>query len=198
MQRLSARFSDVFRTAPRSKCVRLRGDNGFEVRLISYGAALQSIFVPDRAGRVADVVLGRDDLAGYVAVRHFLGATIGRYANRIANGAFDLDGQRFQLTTDDDGNTLHGGLAGFDRKTLGDYGHRRKSRAFCDAVLCERRRRGRLSRQLQTDLTYRISGGTELSVDLVATTDKPTVVNLTNHSFFNLGRRRGRRRYSRP
>ena len=96
--------------------VRLRGDNGFEVRLIGYGAALQSIFVPDRAGRVADVVLGRDDLAGYLAVRRFLGATIGRYANRIANGAFELDGQRFQLPTNDDANALHGGPAGFDRR----------------------------------------------------------------------------------
>src|SRR4051812_21470888 len=73
-----------------TEMVRLRGDNGFEVSIISYGAALQSIFTPDRTGRVADVVLGRDDLQGYVAVRRFLGATIGRYANRIANGAFEL------------------------------------------------------------------------------------------------------------
>src|SRR4051794_34548048 len=79
--------------------VRLYGDNGFEVRLISYGAALQSIFVPDRSGRLADVVLGREDLKGYVALRRFLGATVGRYANRIANGTFELDGQRFQLPT---------------------------------------------------------------------------------------------------
>src|SRR6266567_9050965 len=92
--------------------VRLRGDEGFEVRLITYGAALQSIFVPDRAGRLADVVLGCDDLAGYLAVRRFLGATVGRYANRIANGAFELDGHCFQLLTNDGVNELHGGLAG--------------------------------------------------------------------------------------
>ena len=98
------------------EAVRLRGDNGFEVRVISYGAALQSIFAPDRAGRLADVVLGREDLAGYLAVRRFLGATVGRYANRIANGAFELDGARFQLPTNDGANALHGGLAGFDRK----------------------------------------------------------------------------------
>ena len=66
--------------------VRLRGDHGFEVRLITYGAARHSIFAPDRAGRLADVVLGRDDLAGYVTARRFLGATVGRYANRIAVG----------------------------------------------------------------------------------------------------------------
>ena len=96
--------------------VRLRGDHGFQVRVITYGAALQSIFAPDRAGRLADVVLGRDDLAGYLAVRRFLGATVGRYANRIANGTFELDGERFQLPTNDGANALHGGLQGFDRK----------------------------------------------------------------------------------
>src|SRR5258708_27572485 len=96
--------------------VKLRGDNGFEVRIITYGAALQSVFTPDRAGHLADVVLGRDDLEGYVAVRRFLGATIGRYANRIANGAFELDGHRFQLPTNDGRNALHGGLVGFDRQ----------------------------------------------------------------------------------
>src|SRR5258708_17127290 len=96
--------------------VRLRGDSGFEVRLITYGAALQSIFVPDRARRLADVVLGRDDLAGYLAVRRFLGATVGRYANRIANGSFELDGSPFQLPTHDGANALHGGLPGFSRK----------------------------------------------------------------------------------
>ncbi len=167
--------------------VRLRGDNGFEVRLIGYGAALQSIFVPDRAGRVADVVLGRDDLAGYVAVRHFLGATIGRYANRIANGAFDLDGQRFQLTTDDDGNTLHGGPAGFDRRRWAITAIGESPAPFVTLSYASADGEEGYPGRLQTSLTYRISGSTELSVDLVATTDKPTVVNLTNHSFFNLG-----------
>ena len=88
-----ARFSAICRTAPRSKWFGCVGDNGFEARIITYGAAMQSIFVPDRAGRLADVVLGRDDLDGYLAVRRFLGATVGRYANRIANGRFELDGQ---------------------------------------------------------------------------------------------------------
>ena len=99
-----------------SEMVKLRGDNGFEACIITYGAALQSLFVPDRAGRLADVVLGRDDIEGYVAVRRFLGATVGRYANRIANGTFELDGSRFRLPANDGPNALHGGLAGFDRK----------------------------------------------------------------------------------
>jgi aldose 1-epimerase len=166
--------------------VRLRGDKGFEVRLITYGAALQSIFVPDRAGRLADVVLGRVDLAGYLAVRSFLGATIGRYANRIANAAFELDGERFQLPANDGANALHGGLAGFDRKpwTITAVGETpapfvRLSHVSPDG---EEGYPG----QLRTDITYRISGGAELSLEFSAVTDRPTIVNLTNHSFFNL------------
>ena len=85
------------------EAVTLRGDNGFEVRLITYGAVIQSIFAPDRAGCVADVVLGRVSAANYAEVRRFLGATIGRYANRIANGTFELDGQRFDLSLNDAG-----------------------------------------------------------------------------------------------
>src|SRR5476651_660980 len=81
--------------------VRLHGDNGFEARIITYGAAIQSLFVPDRARRLADVVLGREDLAVYLAVRRFLGATVGLYANRIANATFELDGKHFQLPAND-------------------------------------------------------------------------------------------------
>jgi aldose 1-epimerase len=166
--------------------LQLRGDNGFEVRLITYGAAIQSIFVPDRAGHVVDVVLGRDDLAGYLAVRRFLGATVGRYANRIANATFELDGRRFQLPANDGVNALHGGLAGFDRKcwTVTDIGENPSPFVTLSYVSAdgEEGYPGRL----KTDLTYRISGGMELSLAFSAATDRPTVVNLTNHSFFNL------------
>lgn len=166
--------------------LRLFGDNGFEVRLITYGAAVQSIFVPDRAGRLADVVLGRDDLEGYVAVRRFLGATVGRYANRIANGTFELDGHRIQLATNDGSNALHGGPAGFDRKcwTVTAVGTNPAPSVTLSCVSPdgEEGYPGRL----ETDVTYSIPDATELSVAFSAVTDKPTVVNLTNHSFFNL------------
>jgi aldose 1-epimerase len=166
--------------------VRLRGDNGFEVCLITYGAAIQSIFVPDRAGRLADVVLGRDDLAGYLAVRRFLGATVGRYANRIANGTFELDGVGFQLPTNDGANALHGGLSGFDRKcwAITDIGE--TPAPFVKLSYTSADGEEGYPGQLRTDITYSISGGMELSVVFSAVTDKPTVINLTNHSFFNL------------
>jgi aldose 1-epimerase len=166
--------------------VRLRGDNGFEVRLITYGAALQSIFVPDRAGRLADVVLGRDDLAGYLAVRRFLGATVGRYANRIANGSFELDGHRFQLPANDGANALHGGLAGFDRKAWTITAVGENPAPFVTLSYLSPDGEEGYPGTLNADITYRISGGTELSLEFSAVTDKPTIVNLTNHSFFNL------------
>src|SRR5713226_5718581 len=159
-----------------SEMVKLRGGNGFEARIITHGAAMQSIFAPDRAGRVADVVLGRDDLEGYVAVRRFLGATIGRYANRIANGAFELDGHRFRLPTNDGRNALHGGLAGFDRKNWTITALGEKPGPFVtlsyDSPDGEEGYPGRL----QTSVTYSISGAMELSAAFSAETDKPTIV----------------------
>jgi aldose 1-epimerase len=169
-----------------SELVRLRGDNGFEVCIITYGAALQSIFAPDRTGHVADVVLGRDDLHGYVAVRRFLGATIGRYANRIANGAFELDGNRFRLPANDGDNALHGGLAGFDRKNWTIVAIGESPAPFVTLAHVSPDGEEGYPGRLQSSLTYSISGGMELSAAFRAETDKPTIVNLTNHSFFNL------------
>ena len=142
--------------------------------------------LPDRAGRLADVVLGRDDLAGYLAVRRFLGATVGRYANRIANGTFELDGERFQLPANDGANALHGGLAGFDRKPWTITAIGEKPAPFVTLSYVSPDGEEGYPGRLETEITYSISGGTELSVAFSAVTDKPTVVNLTNHSFFNL------------
>jgi aldose 1-epimerase len=166
--------------------VRLRGDHGFEVRLITYGGALQSIFAPDRSGRLADVVLGREDLAGYVAARRFLGATVGRYANRIAGGRFELDGSPFQLPANDGANALHGGLNGFDRKNWGITAMGEKPAPFVTLSYVSPDGEEGYPGTLTTSLTYSLSGGLELSVAFSATTDRPTIVNLTNHSFFNL------------
>jgi aldose 1-epimerase len=166
--------------------VRLYGDDGFEVRVISYGAALQSILVPDRAGHLADVVLGREDLEGYLAVRRFLGATIGRYANRIANGQFELDGRRFQLPTNDGANALHGGLSGFDRKPWRITATGENPAPFVTLSYVSADGEEGYPGRLSAEITYSISGGTELSIAYSAVTERPTVVNLTNHSFFNL------------
>ena len=94
----------------------MRGAGGFEARVITFGAALQALIVPDAKGHCDDVVLGQDDLAGYLANRRFFGATVGRYANRIANARFVLDGEAVQLTANNGKHALHGGPDGFDRK----------------------------------------------------------------------------------
>ena len=166
--------------------VRLRGAHGFEVRLLTYGAVLQAILAPDRAGKLADVVLGRVDLDGYVSARKFLGATVGRYANRIANGRFALDGESFQLACTDGPNALHGGPLGFDRKVWTITALGESPEPFVTLTYLSADGEEGYPGSLATTLTYSLSGDTELSVAFSAVTDKPTVVNLTNHSFFNL------------
>jgi len=164
----------------------LRGAHPFEACIISFGAALQSLIVPDAQGRPDDVVLGYDDLAGYVAERRFFGATVGRYANRIANARFSLDGQTVQLAANNGPNALHGGLNGFDRKLwdiadIADGAEPAVSLTYVSED-GEEAYPGRLN----VRVTYRITGPSELSVSFEARTDRPTIVNLTNHSFFNL------------
>jgi aldose 1-epimerase len=166
--------------------ITLRGADGFEAAIIPYGAALQALKVPDRTGRSDDVVLGHDDFDGYLAARRYFGATIGRYANRIAGAAFMLDGKRVALDANDGANMLHGGLAGFDRKLwrIDDVGGRSEPSVTLSCLSADGE--GGFPGRLDLRVVYRVSGPTELSVTLEATTDQPTVVNLTNHSFFNL------------
>lgn len=164
----------------------LSGARGFEASILTYGAGLHALLVPDRDGRLADVVLGEDDIAGYEARRRYFGATIGRYANRIADAAFTLDGRRYRLAANDGTNTLHGGVAGFDRHAweIAATG----AEPFPFVRLARRSPDGEegYPGHLDVAVTYAVTGTSELSIAFEATTDRPTVVNLTNHAFFNL------------
>jgi aldose 1-epimerase len=131
-------------------------------------------------------VLGRDDLEGYLAVRRFLGATVGRYANRIAGGRFELDGEHFQLPANDGVNALHGGFNGFDRKPWTVVALGEKPAPFVTLSYVSADGEEGYPGKLATEITYSIPSGMELSIAFSAVTDRPTVVNLTNHSFFNL------------
>jgi aldose 1-epimerase len=166
--------------------VTLRGEKGFEASIITLGASLQSLKVCDRAGRSEDVVLGHDDLAPYIARRQFFGATVGRYANRIAGARFTLDGTEVRLEANDGANCLHGGVDGFDRKLwrIVDLADQVEP----TLVLTRESPDGEegFPGRLDVRATYRVSGESELTISYEATTDRPTVVNLTNHSFFNL------------
>jgi len=184
---MSAVLRESFGLMPdgaRVERVRLHGADGFEVAIISYGAAVQALHVPDRDGRLADIVLGHDDLPPYLASRRYFGATVGRYANRIAGGAFTLDGQQYRLPINDGPNALHGGLHGFDRKNWTIEAVSDASvRLSCVSPDGEEGYPGTLT----TRVTYTLTGAREFTIAFTATTDAATVVNLTHHGFFNLG-----------
>lgn len=180
---------DVFGLLPDGRAVErvtLRAPSGFEARIVTYGAMLQALMVPDAMGFCDDVVLGHDNLEGYLGKRGFFGATVGRYANRIANARFLLDGEAVQLAANNGPNALHGGLDGFDRKLwhVTEIVAGAQPRVTLSYVSAhgEEGYPGRLD----VRVTYRLSGPTELSLAFEARTDRPTIVNLTNHSFFNL------------
>ena len=166
--------------------VTLRGAGGFEVAIIPFGAAVQALHVPDREGRCADIVLGYDDLAPYLAGRRFFGATIGRYANRIAGGRFELDGRRIELPPNDGPNSLHGGPHGFDRQLWRVEGV--DDGPTPSVTLCHASPDGEggFPGALNACVTYALAGDRAFSITFEAVTDHPTIVNLTHHGFFNL------------
>ena len=164
----------------------LRNSAGMEVSIITYGGIITSIRVPDRQGRVANVALGFDNLAQYEAEHPYFGAITGRYANRIASGRFSLDGKEYTLFANDGPNSLHGGENGFDKRIW-------RARELTDGLLpgLELSYRSADGEEgypgnLDAVVRYTVSDDNELRIDYTATTDAPTVVNLTNHSYFNL------------
>ena len=168
--------------------VTLKGDNGVSVVLITLGATIQAFNVPDRAGRTADITIGYDKVQAYFDAPNYWGQTIGRYANRIAGGRFDLDGKSYQLTQNDATNSLHGGTAGFDKRNwtlVSASGAGGKA----VAVMSLRSPSGDQGYpgNLDVTVTYTLDDSGSLTIDYQAKTDAPTVINLTNHALFNLG-----------
>lgn len=164
----------------------LTNRDGVELRAITYGATIVSLRVPDRDGRLDDVVLGFDDLAGYLGASQYFGAVIGRYGNRIARGRFSLDGVSYTLATNNGMNHLHGGRRGFDKHvwsaTVPDDSADPCVRLTLVSADGDEGYPGRL----EVHVSYTLTERTEVIVDYLAVTDRPTVVNLTQHSYFNL------------
>jgi aldose 1-epimerase len=152
-----------------------------EVSVTNYGAHIVAIRTPDRNGKTDDVALGYDTLAEYVAGKPFFGAMVGRYANRIAKGSFTLDGQRYQLAQNDGMNSLHGGRVGFDKRLW--QGHVETTSVVLTYVSPDGEEG--YPGALHTTVRYTVSGA-ELRIDYLATTDRDTVLNLSNHTYFNL------------
>jgi aldose 1-epimerase len=164
----------------------LRAANGFEARIMTYGAALQALIVPDAEGRCGDVVLGHDDLEGYLDKRRFFGATVGRYANRIAHARFVLDGDVVQLVANDGSHALHGGPDGFDRQLWQITELEGGAEPSVTLAYVSAHDEEGYPARLDVRVSYRLTGPAELSLSFAARADRPTIVNLTNHSFFNL------------
>ncbi len=163
----------------------LRNTKGMEVTITTWGAHVVTIKVPDRTGKIDDVILGFDNLDGYLKSppNPYFGATVGRYGNRIAGGKFSLDGVTYTLAKNNGANSLHGGTVGFDKKVWTATPHNN------DGVLMtylspngEEGYPGNLS----VSVTFTVTENNELRIQYSGTTDKDTVINLTNHSYFNL------------
>jgi aldose 1-epimerase len=166
--------------------ITLTNAKGISATIITYGATLQALKAPDRKGTLADIELGYDDLASYVARPNYWGATIGRYANRIGGGRFTLDGKTYQLPLNDTANSLHGGGKGFDKVVWKVASL--KSGPVAGVVLTLRSPDGDAGYPgtLNVTTTYTLDEQCVLSILFEASTDKATVVNLTNHAIFNL------------
>ena len=159
---------------------------GVEIRATNYGGIITHLLTPDRAGRLDDIVLGYDALDGYVRETPYFGAIVGRYANRIARGRFTLDGVPYQLATNNGPNALHGGLRGFDKRLWTPLTF--ESDSGSGVVLRYTSFAGEegYPGTLRAMVRYMLTPRDELIVDYEATTDAPTVVNLSQHSYFNL------------
>jgi aldose 1-epimerase len=179
----------AFGTLPdgvRIEAVTLTNGHGVRARIITYGATLQALEAPDRNGHSADVALGYDDLAGYVDKPNYYGATIGRYANRIAGGRFSLDGKQFRLSQNDKANSLHGGATGFDKRVWKILKLQDGPTTTVSLGLTSAAGDQGYPGTLTVTTTYSLDESGNLAIEYSAVTDAPTVVNLTNHSIFNL------------
>ena len=168
------------------EAVTLTGANRVSARIISFGATLQSLTAPDRNGEVADVLLGFDDAADYVAKPNYFGVTVGRFANRIDKGRFVLDGKRYQVSQNDKGNSLHGGEGGFDKRPWRIVALSQGERASVTLALTSADGDQGYPGTVEAQVTYTLDDAGQLTISFDATTDRPTVINMTNHAIFNL------------
>jgi aldose 1-epimerase len=166
--------------------VLLSNAHGMKVRVLAWGAIMQEVVVPGKTGP-ADVVLGYDGMEGYLKAPNYFGATVGRYANRIAKGRFTLDGRAYQLATNDGPNALHGGVQGFDKHlwTIADVTSGANGAGVTMTYVSADGEEG-YPGTMKVSATFVLTDANELRVTYRATSDRPTIANITNHSFFNL------------
>ncbi len=164
----------------------LTNARGMQVRAITYGAIIQALRVPDRSGHLGDVALGYDSLPGYLTSSPYFGAVVGRYANRIARGRFTLGGRTYRLATNNGPNHLHGGLKGYDKVVWGAHPFQRGDAVGVRFEHTSRDGDEGYPGTLRVSVSYTLTPGDELMLEYGATTDRPTPVNLSQHTYFNL------------
>lgn len=164
----------------------LSNRNGLRARITTYGATLTELHVPDRAGRLADVVLGFSEFGPYLKGHPFFGSTTGRYANRIGKAAFTLNGVVYKLAANNGPNTLHGGIKGLDKRVWKAVDVSSTGGAAVQFTYVSPDGEEGFPGTLNLKVTYTLTHRDELRIDYEATTDRDTVINLTNHSYFNL------------
>lgn len=166
---------------------KLSNPNGFSVSIMNYGATIVAIQAPDKSGTMGDVVLGYDSLSGYLRPSNpYFGAIVGRFANRIAKAQFVLDGQTYQLSPNNNGNTLHGGVKGFDKVVWDAQEGKSDTGATLTLTYLSKDQEEGYPGNLSAEVIYTVTNNNELKIDYKATTDKTTPVNLSSHAYFNL------------
>jgi aldose 1-epimerase len=164
----------------------LKNRRGAEARITTYGGAVVSLKVPDRAGRFDDVVLGFDDIEGYLKTTTYIGSLVGRYANRIARGRFTLGGTEYRLATNNGENHLHGGVRGFDKVVWKARPLPARGGQALELTYLSRDGEEGYPGNLDVRVVYTLTDANELKIDYHATTDKDTVFNPTQHNYYNL------------
>lgn len=175
------------------EAVELANDNGMFVRILALGATIQALHAPDRDGAPGDVVLGYDDVADYLDKPQYFGATVGRYANRIDEGRFELGGKTYQLEQNDGANHLHGGLQGLDKVVWSISSASSGSPASTTLTYTSPDGAGGYPGELDVVAIYSLDDEGSLTIEYRATTDTKTIVNITNHAYFNLAGATGSR-----
>lgn len=167
-------------------CYTLMNHNGVALKVINYGATVISLKVPDQNGKLEDVVLGFDNLADYETKSPYFGCVVGRYGNRIAKGRFTLDGAAYHLATNNGPNALHGGLKGFDKAVWQVKPMQTVDGPAVALTYVSKDGEEGYPGNLSVKVVYTLTDRNEVKIDYTATTDKDTIINLTNHSYFNL------------
>lgn len=164
----------------------MKNTKGIELKIMNYGGAIVSAIVPDKNGNFADIVLGHDSLQGYLKANPYFGAIVGRYANRIAKGKFTLNGKVYTLATNNGQNHLHGGIKGFDKRIWNATPLITPNGVALKLSYLSKNGEEGYPGNLNVVVTYTLNNNNELRINYSASTDQTTIVNLTNHTYWNL------------